>query len=154
MENELATANETGTHPSVIEKNLNGSISNKHVKIGNFGPNHFQSSFSVQKSKNDVNHNNPNDISLDAISMAGSYVAKSKLQRARSSGHTKRGNNRAVFYGHYSNKLEGEDKESNAPTDSNIKVFIPKEYFKHAGYIKDDTLPEETRSRVSVKTSR
>ncbi len=79
MENELATANETGTHPSVIEKNLNGSISNKHVKIGNFGPNHFQSSFSVQKSKNDVNHNNPNDISLDAISMAGSYVAKSKL---------------------------------------------------------------------------
>jgi hypothetical protein len=47
MENELATAQETGTHPSVIEKNLNGSISNKHVKIGNFGPNHFQSSFSV-----------------------------------------------------------------------------------------------------------
>jgi hypothetical protein len=49
MENELATANETGTHPSVIEKNLNGSISNKHVKIGGggFGPNHFQSSFSL-----------------------------------------------------------------------------------------------------------
>jgi hypothetical protein len=49
MENELATANETGTHPSVLEKNLNGSISNKHVKIGGggFGPNHFQSSFSL-----------------------------------------------------------------------------------------------------------
>jgi hypothetical protein len=48
MENELATANETGTHQSVIEKNLNGSISNKHVKIGGgFGPNHFQSSFSL-----------------------------------------------------------------------------------------------------------
>jgi hypothetical protein len=86
-----------------------------------------------------VNHNNPNDISLDAISMTGSYVAKSKLQRARSSGHTKRGANRAVFYGHYSNKLEGEDKESVAPSDSNIKVFIPKEYFKHAGYIRDET---------------
>ena len=154
MENELATANETGTHPGVIEKNLNGSISNKHVKIGAFGPNHFQSSFSVQKSKNDVNHNNPNDISLDVISMTGSYVAKSKLQRARSSGHTKRGANRAVFYGHFSNKLEGEDKESNGPADSNIKVFIPKEYFKHAGYIKDEILPEEPRSHVSVKTSR
>jgi hypothetical protein len=68
--------------------------------------------------------------------MTGSYVAKSKLQRARSSGHTKRGGNRAVFYGHFTNKLEGED---NAPSDSNIKVFIPKEYFKHAGYIKNET---------------
>ena len=47
MENELATANEMGTHASVIEKNLNGSISNKHVKIGAFGPNHFQSSFTL-----------------------------------------------------------------------------------------------------------
>lgn len=85
-----------------------------------------------------MNHNNPHDISLDAISMTGSYVAKSKLQRARSSGHTKRGANKAVFYGHFSNKLEGEDRESTTPADSNIKVFIPKEYFKHAGYIKDD----------------
>ena len=48
MANELATANETGTHPSVIEKNINGSISNKHVLAGAaFGPNHFQSSFSL-----------------------------------------------------------------------------------------------------------
>ena len=102
-----------------------------------------------------MNYNNPNDNSLDAISMTGSYVAKSKLQRARSSGHTKRGANRAVFYGHFSNKLEGEDKESATPIDSNIKVFIPKDYFKHAGYIKDEQpAVEDTRSRASVKTSR
>ena len=163
MANELAAGIETagGTHQSIIEKNLNGSISNKHIKgAGGFGPNHFQSSFSLQRShilaggQNELNQTNPNDISIDAISMAGSYVAKSKLQRARSSGHTKRGANRAIFYGHYTNKLEGEDRDSVTPADSNIKVYIPKEYFKHAGYIKDEGLTEDGRSRISVKTSR
>lgn len=44
MANELAAGIETagGTHQSIIEKNLNGSISNKHIKVaGGFGPNHF-----------------------------------------------------------------------------------------------------------------
>lgn len=54
--------------------------------------------------------NNANDVSLDAVSMAGSYVAKSKLYRARSHGRTKRGNGKAVFYGHFTNNLDGDEK--------------------------------------------
>jgi hypothetical protein len=74
MANELAIANETnGRHPGVNDKSLN--LSMKQAKNNVFGgPNHFQSSFSIQK-----NNENKNDISLDAISMSGSYVAKSKL---------------------------------------------------------------------------
>ena len=153
MANELAVANEvvSGTHPSVIEKNLN--VSMKQTKNNNVfgGPNHFQSSFSIQK-----NPDNQNDVSLDAISMSGSYVARSKLQRAKSQGHSKRGGNRAVFYGHFTHNLEGEDRQEKVatPADSNIKVFIPKEYFKHAGYIQKEELTEETRSRPSVKSNR
>ena len=72
--------------------------------------------------------NQPNELSIDAVSLAGSYVAKSKLYRARSQGHTKRGNGKAVFYGHFTHNLEEEDKQlfSKPDVDSNIKVYIPK----------------------------
>ena len=153
MANELAVANETnGKNPNFIDKSLN--LSMKQTKNNAFGgPNHFQSSFSIQKNLG-VFGENLIDVSLDAVSMSGSYVAKSKLQRARSQGHTKRGNKKAVFYGHFSHNLEGEEQQEKTPVDSNIKVYIPKEYFKHAGYISKEELTEDARSRPSIKSNR
>jgi hypothetical protein len=74
--------------------------------------------------------------------MAGSYVGRSKLFRARSQNKSKRsvgGTQKAIFYNNYSHNLDPQS------VDSNIKVYIPKEYFKHTGYIKDG---EDVRSSV------
>jgi hypothetical protein len=82
--------------------------------------------------------------------MAGSYVGKSKLYRARSAAHTKRGGTgKPIFYNNYSHNLE-----PSSTVDSNIKVYIPKEYFKHTGYLKEEdagTAGEE-KSRTSMKS--
>lgn len=66
--------------------------------------------------------------------MASSYVGRSKLFRARSHNSTNRrgGTAKAIFYNNYSHNLDAQTP------DSNIKVYIPKEYFKHTGYIKDE----------------
>lgn len=56
-------------------------------------------------------------------------MGKSKLARARSQGHSRKG--RRVYH-----PAEG--------ADSSMKVFIPKEYFKHAGY----TEKSETASTI------
>jgi hypothetical protein len=75
--------------------------------------------------------------------MASSYVGRSKLFRARSHNNTKRGgtgNSKAIFYNNYSHNLD--------PVDSNIKVYIPKEYFKHTGYLKDEEgAPNQSRQQ-------
>jgi hypothetical protein len=81
----------------------------------------------------------------------GSYVGKSKLYRARSAAHTKRGGTgKAIFYNNYSHNLE-----PSTTVESNIKVYIPKEYFKHTGYIKDEESAAATgdaKSRTSMKS--
>jgi hypothetical protein len=81
--------------------------------------------------------------------MAGSYVGKSKLYRARSAAHTKRGGTKPIFYNNYSHNLE-----PSSTVDSNIKVYIPKEYFKHTGYLKEEDTAKvgEERSRTSMKS--
>ena len=83
--------------------------------------------------------------------MAGSYVGKSKLYRARSAANTKRGGTgKPIFYNNYSHNLE-----PSTTVDSNIKVYIPKEYFKHTGYLKDEETAAavgEVKSRSSMKS--
>ena len=126
----------------------NGSNSQKASNGGPLGPNHFQSSYSFQKPYESatgvLQKNASNDISLDALSnAAGSYVGKSKLFRARSAIHTKRGGtNKAIFYQNFNHNLDEQ-----TPADSNIKVYIPKEYFKHTGYIKDDQSSNATNEK-------
>lgn len=80
--------------------------------------------------------------------MAGSYVGKSKLYRARSAANTKRGGTgKPIFYNNYSHNLD----PSNT-ADSNIKVYIPKEYFRHTGYLKEDDTRGDVNSHVSNKS--
>jgi|LauGreDrversion4_2_1035121.scaffolds.fasta_scaffold234113_2 hypothetical protein len=95
-----------------------------------------------------IQKNASNDVSIDAKSLAGSYVGKSKLFRARSAANTKRGAAKPIFYNNYSHNLD-----PSSTVDSNIKVYIPKEYFKHTGYIKDDeTAGADVKSRTTSKS--
>lgn len=96
-----------------------------------------------------IQKNASSELSIDAASVGGNYVGKSKLYRARSAAHTKRGGTgKAIFYNNYSHNLD-----PSSTVDSNIKVFIPKEYFKHTGYIKDDeTAGGDAKSRTSMKS--
>lgn len=77
--------------------------------------------------------------------MASGYVGKSKLFRARSHNNTNRrgGTSKAIFYNNYSHNLDAQTP------DSNIKVYIPKEYFKHTGYIKDD---EDVKTQSTMQS--
>jgi len=93
-----------------------------------------------------------NELSFDTVSMTSSYVGKSKLIRARSQGHTRRGG-RAAYYNEAANpevSTSSSIAQSETPqhSKSNMKMFIPKEYFKHAGYIikKSETASSTTTS--------
>ena len=147
---------------AVNEKQLinNGGSSHK-VSKGNaggglLGPNNFQSQYSLQKpyesAQGNLQKNASNDVSIENLSMAtGSYVGKSRLYRARSAANTKRGGTgKAIFYNNYSHNLE-----PSSTVESNIKVYIPKEYFKHTGYIKDEesaAASGDAKSRTSMKS--
>lgn len=81
--------------------------------------------------------------------MASNYVGKSKLYRARSAAHTKRGGTgKSIFYNNYSHNLDQPN-----PVDSSIKVYIPKDYFRHTGYLKEDeSATADNKSRTSMKS--
>lgn len=73
---------------------------------------------------------NQQDLSFDTASISGSYVGKSKLQRAKSAIGTRRGNI--------------QQKNDLVPTDgakkeSKMRVYIPKAYYKHVGAIKNNS---------------
>jgi len=83
------------------------------------------------------------DISFDAASMVSSYVGKSKLSRAKSQIHTKRYSGRSgKRLTPAPNTLDSTKKEQ-----TEIKVFIPKDYFKHAGYIRPETADSVSEQR-------
>jgi hypothetical protein len=78
-------------------------------------------------------------------------VGKSKLYRARSAANTKRGGGtgKSIIYSNFSHNIE-----PSSAVESNIKVYIPKEYFKHTGYLQEGEEPErsELKSRASNKS--
>ena len=160
MQMEVQDEEDPAAHTAVNEKQLinNGASSHKASNSntnGLNGPNNFQSQYSFQKAyesaQNVIQKNASNDVSVvDALSVAtGSYVGKSKLYRARSAANTKRGGTgKAIFYNNYSHNLEPVQT-----VDSNIKVYIPKDYFRHTGYLKDDeSAAGDAKSRTSIKT--
>ncbi|TNV82348.1 hypothetical protein FGO68_gene7404 [Halteria grandinella] len=119
-----------------IEAHLNSqSLTNSAQKIPKY-KNMFQSQFAHNEM---AQEDNKHEVSFDTASMTSSYVGKSKLNRARSQGHQRR-----TRVPQLNQDTQPQTEINQESQQSRIKVFIPKEYFKHAGYIKADQVSTST----------